>query len=175
MTADVRSAAREVRGGRDRARSAERTTMMKLETNRLVRAPLQRVFAAATDLHGAPARIPTILKLEVLTDGPIRAGTRFRETRRLFGREATAEMEILALEPLRSYLVGCDDHGCSYRTEFRFEPRDGGTHVTMEFTAEPMTTSAKIMSFLMRPLMRKALNECMKDLDELAKSIESGK
>jgi len=38
-------------------------------------------FAYATDLRNAPGRIKAITKLDVLTDGEVRLGTRFRETR----------------------------------------------------------------------------------------------
>jgi hypothetical protein len=147
--------------------------MDPLTCKRFVRAPQHVVFAAASDLRGAPQRIPAILKLDVLTDGPIRAGTRFRETRKMFGREATEEMEVLTLDAPRSYTVGCESHGCRYHTEFRFAARDGGTDVEMEFRAEPLTFFAKAMSILMAPLAKQILKECTKDLDSLAAAIEN--
>jgi hypothetical protein len=61
-----------------------------------------------TDLDGAAERVDGIQKLEKLTDGPVGLGTRFRETRRMFRKEAAEEMEFTAFEPGRSYGVCCD-------------------------------------------------------------------
>ena len=61
--------------------------------------PIDRVFSIATDLQNAPERIGGITKLEVLTDGPFGLGTRWRETRVMFGREATEVMWVTAFDP----------------------------------------------------------------------------
>ncbi len=37
----------------------------------------------------------------------------------------------------------------------------------MVFDAKPLTLLAKVMSFLMRPMMKMVLKECSKDLDDL--------
>jgi len=146
--------------------------MASITTSRFVNAPPAAVFAAASDLRNAPARIPSILALDVLTEGPVRQGTRFRETRRMFGREATEEMEMLSFDPPRSYSVGCESCGCRYRSDFTFTPKHGGTELAMSFEATPLTLPAKIMGVLMKPMMKKMIAECAKDLDHLADSIE---
>ncbi len=146
--------------------------MASVTVTRFFRAPVEKSFAVATDLRRAPERIPGILKLEVLNEGPIRVGTRFRETRRMFGKEATEEMEITAMQPPHSYTVCADSHGCRYRSEFRFAPKDGGTEVTMEFRAEPYSFFAKVMSVLMRPMMKQVAKLCAADLDALAAHVE---
>ncbi|MBK8178639.1 MAG: SRPBCC family protein [Planctomycetes bacterium] len=146
--------------------------MTSITSSRFVRASQAAAFALASDLRGAPSRIPAIVRLEVLTDGPIGVGTRFRETRRMFGREATEEMEVTSFDPPRSYAVGCESCGARYRSEFRFTPQDGGTEIRMEFAAEPLTAMAKVMGFLMRPMMKKMVQTCAKDLDHLADALE---
>lgn len=148
--------------------------MAGLSITRQVSAPPERVFAVASDLRAAPTRVTGIRSLEVLDDGPIRVGTRFRETRVMFGREATEEMEIVEFDPPRSYVVGCDSCGCRYRSEFRFEPKDGGTEVTMRFDAQPLTFMAKVMGLLMRPMMKVMAKECGKDLEDIARAAERG-
>ena len=148
--------------------------MAQITLEKQVRAPIQRVFAVATNLRDAPKTIPAITKLEVLTEGPVRLGTRFRETRKMFGREATEVMEVTAFDPPRAMSIGCENHGCRYRSDFRFEPRDGGTHVEMTFAAEPLSFMAKVMSVMMRPMMKKIMAECAKDLDGIAAAAERG-
>lgn len=142
---------------------------------RHISAPPEDVFRAASDFARAPERIRGILKVEMLTGGPVGKGTRFRETRRLFGREASEEMEVIEFEAPRRYVLGAESHGCRYRTELAFEPRGSGTDVRMTFGATPLTFFAKVMSVLMRPMMKKIVTECGKDLDDLRASLEAGK
>ena len=51
--------------------------------------PLDDAFAFVSDFANAPKRIKSILRVNVLTPGPVGVGTRFTETRVMFGREAT--------------------------------------------------------------------------------------
>ena len=60
-----------------------------------IEAPVSTVFALATDLDGWAGRIKAITRIEKLTPGPVRVGTRFKETRKMFGKEATETMEQL--------------------------------------------------------------------------------
>jgi carbon monoxide dehydrogenase subunit G len=132
-----------------------------------IQAPPAKVFALATDLRNAAGRIKAIQKLEVLTEGPIARGTRFRETRVMFGRPATEEMTITEFEPPARYALGAESCGCRYRTEFRFTPESGGTEVEMSFAAQPLTFFAKAMSLLMRPLLKSLTKACARDLNDL--------
>ncbi len=143
----------------------------KYETR--IEAPPEDVFRAASDVRGWPEAISGITGVEVLTEGPIGLGTRFRETRVMFGRPATEEMEFLAFDPPRSYLVGCDSHGCRYRSLFSFEAEEGGTRVEMEFEAVPLTFMAKIMSFIMKPMMKSMHKIMRQDLEDLKAAIEA--
>lgn len=137
-------------------------------------APPAKVFEVVTDLRRAPERIRGITRLEVLTEGPIRQGTRFRETRVMFKREATEEMEITAFDPPRGYSVGCESCGCRYRTDFRLTPSRGGTDVRLEFEAVPLTFFAKAMSFLFKPMIKSCLKAMEQDLEDLRAAVEPG-
>src|SRR5262245_3572719 len=130
--------------------------MTTCSCTRHVNAPPDRVFAVAADLRRTSAVISGIKRLEVLGDGPIGRGTRFRETRLMFGREATEEMEIVEFDPPRGYAIGCESCGCRYRSEFRFRPADGGTDMEMTFNAVPLTFAARVMGFFMKRMMMKA-------------------
>ncbi len=127
-----------------------------------------------TDLRSAAERIRGIKKLEVLGDGPIGVGTRFRETRVMFKRECTEEMEIVSFDPPRSYAVGCESHGCRYRTEFRVTTSGSGSELEMTFGAEPQTFFAKMMGVLFRGMIKSCMKEMDKDLDDL-RAVAEGK
>ena len=90
--------------------------MAGFELTEHVAAPPAEVFAVFADFEGAPQRTSGIDKLEVLTEGPIGPGTRFRETRTMFGRQTTEELEIVAFDEGRSYSVRCESCGCEFRT-----------------------------------------------------------
>jgi uncharacterized protein YndB with AHSA1/START domain len=62
-------------------------------------APPERVFAAMTDVDGYRHWMKGFVGMEKLTAGPVGAGTEWRETRRMFGREASEVFEVTAYEP----------------------------------------------------------------------------
>jgi hypothetical protein len=146
--------------------------MLMLKCSRTIAAPPRRVFEVATDLRSAVGRVRAITKMEVLTEGPVRKGTRFRETRTMFGRPATEEMEITAFEPPRGFTMECANHGCRYEMEFRLEPKGTSTELEMMFRVQALTFVAKVMSTLMRPLGKRMVGECAKDLDDIARVAE---
>ncbi len=139
-----------------------------------VAAPPERVFRIATDLPKLAETIGGIDRVEVLSGGPMREGTRWRETRALHGRQATEEMQVTAFDPPRSFVVEAESHGAHYRTVCSFEPADSGTRMTMEFTGRPLTFFARVFSlfgFFMEKSLRKILAQ---DLEDVRRAAEAG-
>ncbi len=139
-----------------------------------INADPETVFRACTDLARAPDRIEAITRIEVLTEGPVGVGTRFRETRMMFGREASEEMEIVEFDPPRSFVMTAESHGMRYRTAHRFVPDRGGTRVEIEFSGRAVSLGAKLLlplGALMMGACRKALK---KDLADVKRAVESG-
>lgn len=147
---------------------------MKIACSEHVDAPVERVFAVASDIERAPEVISAITKMDMLTPGPVGVGTRFRETRIMFGKEATEVMEFTVFDPPRSYTLVADSHGCHYVSTFRFTPEAGGTRVDFEFTGDAHSFGAKVMSAVMGPLMKGTMRKMLaKDLRELKRSAEA--
>lgn len=141
--------------------------MARFTLTKEIAASPDRVFAVFSDLESAPDNLSGVNKLEVLTDGPVGKGTRFRETRTIFKREATEEMEITAFAPGKGYAVEAESCGAHYRTEFRFQPTAAGTRVEMDLDSRPITFMAKLMSPL-AVIMTRPMKKLMdKDLEEL--------
>lgn len=150
------------------------TTLATVTSSIEVKATPERTFAAFTDLRNAAGRVRGIKKLDVLTEGPIGKGTRFRETRVMFGREATEEMEITDFQPGRSYTVGGISCGAEFATTFRFVPADGGTRVDIEMAIRPISLFAKLMSPL-SGMMMGPMKKCVEtDMDDMRKIAEAG-
>lgn len=143
-----------------------------LSIERLAKAPRERVFAVASDLANAPNVIPAITKLEILTSGPVGEGTRFRETRRMFGSAATEEMTISRFDPPNGYTVVADSHGSKYESTFSFDEVPEGTRIRLRFEGRPYTVAAKILSFLFRGMTKKMGEMIAKDLEAIAKASE---
>jgi len=144
----------------------------EVTTRERIAAPPARVFAAASDFASAAQRIAGILRVEMLTPGPVAAGTRFRETRKMLGKEASEEMTVAEFEPPRRYVLLAESHGSRYRSELRFEPQGAGTDVVMTFRGEPLTVFARAMAVLMKPMIKSIGKLCAKDLADLKRSIE---
>lgn len=145
--------------------------MGKLELTERIEAPVSETFRAFTDFRALPERISGITKVEMVTDGPVGKGTRFRETRVVFGKEATEEFEVTEFEPDARYVMACDSCGVHWEYEHAFTPEDGGTRVDVRGTAEGGGLISKLMWGLMAGACRKALR---KDMAEAKAAIEGG-
>ena len=144
---------------------------MKITTQ--IAAPPETVFDVAADLPNAAEHVDGITKIEMLTDGPVGAGTRFRETRVMMGREATEEMEVTAFDRPRSYTVEATSCGCHFASSFTFTAEGDGTQVVLNTQSKPLTLFAKLMSplgALMMGPMKKAMAQ---DLDCVKAVAES--
>ena len=150
--------------------------MVNVSTSIRINAPQQRVFELFTDLRSAAGRIKAIDKMEVLTDGPIGKGTRFTETRSMFGRAQTETMEITEWKPPHSYTVSAYTCGTRYNTTFSFEAEGSGgraTIIDVTFTAIAMTTLAKLMSFMLKMMTAVCRKMIEKDLADLKAAAEA--
>lgn len=89
------------------------------------------IFATITDTEQAPKIVRGVTKLEKITEGPVRAGTQFRETRMVNGQEATAVLNVVACEPNRNYSVANETNGVEVTYHYSFIPENEGTRVNL--------------------------------------------
>lgn len=147
---------------------------LNLSVSRIINAPPERVFDIYSDLRGATDNLSGVHSLEVLTDGPVAKGTRFRETRIHFGHKTSEILEVTAFEPPVMFQVECRSHGAHCTHIFSFTEQQGKTLVELDFKAEPITRFARLMSafsFLMTGPMKKCSEQ---DLDDLQRLSELG-
>lgn len=144
---------------------------------RRVQAPPGRVWEALTDLRGMERVLSGVERVEVLTPGGFDVGTRWRETRRMMGKEATEEMTVTECVPPERYVTVADSHGMHYVSEIELlkaDPAAASTTVVMTFTATP--TGGGFMGLLTKLVGRlgaKAVSRALaKDLDEVAAAVE---
>ncbi|MEZ6044552.1 MAG: SRPBCC family protein [Planctomycetaceae bacterium] len=146
---------------------------MKLSTNTIINAPLETVFAKGTDFEHCEEWISGIIKAEVLTAGPVGLGTRWKETRMMFGKESDEVMELVEFEEPRYYVASAYNCGTRYRTEISMEPVDEGTVVTATFTGTAESFFARIMNLLLGWMAKGTVLKMMQqDLQDLKRAVE---
>ena len=147
---------------------------MNLVIEETIEAPIQQVFELFTDLSHAADHVESIKTIEVIGKGPVGKGTRFRETRIMFGKERTEEMEITSFDPPRSYRVEAMTCGAQFTTIYRFEGGQRETRVTMETCMKPVSLLSRVtgplMGFMMKGSMRKMMSVDHADLKRVAEA-----
>jgi hypothetical protein len=145
-----------------------------ISVSRRIQAPVNVVWQVATDLAGSAGVLSGVTAVEVLTDAPFGAGTRWRETRVMRGRPVTEEMWISAVEPLRSYAAEAESHGAHYTSVFTFVPTGAdSTEATLDFTVRPLSTASRVATTLLAPVTTRAVRGALQaDLADLAAAAE---
>ena len=107
--------------------------MVKARADILIRRPPERVFGfVARDFFANyPRWSPQVQRLEVLTPGPIRVGSRARQVRIDQGRRSESTFRVTALEePVRvEFAEGSE----LFRIGYRLDPAGDQTRLTFAF------------------------------------------
>ncbi|MEU9732010.1 SRPBCC family protein [Streptomyces sp. NPDC048002] len=150
-------------------------TSKSVTVERRIAVPRETVWAALTDLVGMERVLSGVTKVEVLSDGAFGVGTRWRETRRMFGKDATEEMWVTRCEAPEGYVVEAESHGSHYVSEWELRA-DGPETTTVRMTFGASSTGGGIMNVLakvMGPVGARAVRKAIeKDLDDVAAALE---
>lgn len=139
-----------------------------------VAAPSALVWEIITDIAHAPAVISGITAVERLDDGRgFGVGTRWRETRTMFGRTATEELTVSAVEPGHSYTTRADSRGVHYTSALAVTAVSGSTcllSMTFDAKAEGLLnrTLGAVVGRLMLANTRKLMRQDLLDIAEAA-------
>ena len=145
---------------------------MRIGLETLIHAAPARVFALVADIARWPDFMSAIERLEVLTPGPVAVGTRFRETRTMFGRSASEEMTVAEFAPPHRLVLSAHNHGTAYRSEHIFEPAGEGTRLRMVFGGVPTSVLAKLMVPLGWLFLGAVKRQLAADLADLKREAE---
>jgi len=144
---------------------------MAVTIETFIAAPRERVFALFTDLEGAASRLSGVRSIEILTEGPIGPGTRWRETRLMFGQPSIQEMQVVSADPPNGFVVAAQNISASFETRFSFHDHGGGTKVVCSFNAEPRNPMMKIFlpfTGFIEGAIQGVLQQDMADIKRLA-------
>jgi carbon monoxide dehydrogenase subunit G len=145
---------------------------MQIAVECFIEAPPDAVFSTAIDISNWPRFISGVQSVELLTPGPVAVGTRFRETRSMFSRQATEDMTLAQVEPPRRFLFTAFNHGTAYRAEHLFAPEGAGTRTTLIFEGQPATLLARLFAPLGRMFLGTLKRQLESDLADLKLEAE---
>ena len=110
---------------------------MEMRAQMDIQAPAEKIWSVITDIDNAADHIGGINKIEIL-NRPVSGlvGLKWRETRIMFGKEATEVMWITEAETNVAYKTRAESHGAVYLSDFLIEPLGGKCRLSMGFKAD---------------------------------------
>jgi hypothetical protein len=132
------------------------------------------IWAAVTNIENASEIIRGIENIEVLekpANGLV--GLRWRETRTLFGEQATAEKWITDAAENEFYKTRAEHNGFVFLSTMSISESSGGMTLTSSHVSQPQGIVAKLMSIPMglffKGVAQKAL---LQDLNDIKSAVE---
>ncbi len=134
------------------------------------------IWAAITNIENAATIISGIKNIEVLkkpTTGLV--GLRWRETRMLFGKPATAEKWITDAAENEFYKTRAEDNGFVFLSTIRISESSGGMTLTSCHDSQPQSLVARFMSIPMSLLFKWVAKKALvQDLIDIKSAVERG-
>ena len=132
------------------------------------------IWAAITNIENASETLSGIENIEVLekpANGLV--GLKWRETRMLFGKSATAEKWITDAAENEFYKTRAESDGFVFVSTMSISESTGGMTLTSAHESQPQSVVARVMSIpmglLFKGVARKAL---LQDLNDIKAAIE---
>jgi hypothetical protein len=148
---------------------------MLVEARITVNGSKAAIWAAITDVENAAKIISGIENIEVLgkpATGLV--GLRWRETRMLFGKPATAEKWITEAVENESYQTRAEDGGFVFITTMSIsEAGNGGMTLTSSHDSRPQSIVARFISIPMRLFFKGVIKKAaLQDLNDIKAAVE---
>lgn len=149
--------------------------MSELSVSREVAVPPDRLWELITDLERAPEVISAVSSIERLDEGEgFDVGTRWQETRTILGRDTTEILEVVEVDPGRSYAVEAESLGEGFRSVITVAPSPAGSVITMSFSSDPAGPVSKVLAGTVGKLFEGGTKKALvRDLEDIAEVAES--
>jgi uncharacterized protein YndB with AHSA1/START domain len=123
--------------------------MAVVNLERRIQAPLESVFRAIGDPNVFGKVVGGVTQTVFLSEATSGAGTRFRQTRTVGGRENTMDFEITEWVAKERIRIVNEIHGTVWDSVFSFAPADGATRLTLRME----TRSRPLLARVLMPIM----------------------
>ena len=150
---------------------------MKVEAQVDIRASRAATWARIADIEHAATFTKGIEKIEIL-QRPARGlvGLKWRETRILFGKTASADKWITEAVVNESYRTRAEDGGFAFETTRRISGSDGAVTLSETHESLPQTFGARVMAIPMALFFRGTIrNASLQDLNDTKAGVEGGR
>lgn len=141
---------------------------MRVEVERVIAHPVDRVFAVVSDPPSRPRWQENTSGVEVLTPGPAGLGTRWREQSKGIG---TVEAEVVGFEPDRLWEESGTADGGAGRITVRMEPEGEGSTRVQVVVELHLKGLRRVMEGALEPIVARQLP---KDLERLEALLGAG-
>lgn len=98
----------------------------------LIDSPVERTFDFATNLDNASRLMPSVTRIEMVSEGGLKPGAKFKETRLMKGKEQSAIIEVTEHQRPQVHAASSAMMGMRATYRFRFAPEGNGTRVNMD-------------------------------------------
>jgi uncharacterized protein YndB with AHSA1/START domain len=107
----------------------------EITVSRVIHASPETVWSVLTDIDAAPRTLRGVSRVERVSGEGYDVGTRWRETRRILGKEDTQEMYVTEVDAPRRTTIEAGASGVRYRTVMTVEPTEQGSLLSVCFGA----------------------------------------
>ena len=132
------------------------------------------IWAAITNIEDASETISGIENIEVLekpANGLV--GLKWRETRKLFGKSATADKWITDAAENEFYKTRAEDGGFVFLSTMSISENSGGMTLASSHDSKPQTIVARLMSIPMGVLFKGVAKKALlQDLNDIKSAVE---
>lgn len=150
--------------------------MSRVTLHEIIDAPVDKVWSVLSDVEGLPDREEAVEKIEFLGYQKTGVGTHFRETRSMGSRTVDTELKITEWEPGESIRFVSDTGGTVWDTVYRCLPEGTqagtGTRLEIDMDARPHKLAARMMLFLILPVVRKGMTKHLASLKSYCESAD---
>ena len=147
---------------------------MQVSTSIEISKPKEDVWRAITDIENSAGMISSIIAIDVLDKPEVGfLGFKWKETRKMFGKEATEIMWVTDSVENEYYSTRAESHGSIYVSRLSLTDKGQSTVLSMSFSGEANSLSAKIISTLMGFIIKGSMKkELQKDLADIKQYVE---
>jgi uncharacterized protein YndB with AHSA1/START domain len=130
---------------------------------------VERVWEVLVAIERYPERVGSYESVEFRGEQREGVGARWRQTRTVFGRSHSQEMEVTRWEAPRELVLVATEAGGRYETRYELESVDGGTEVVVTFSVAATNPIAWVFVRTIGRRMLRGTGEAIEaDLGELA-------
>jgi uncharacterized protein YndB with AHSA1/START domain len=133
--------------------------------------PPEDVFPWLLEEDRVPRWMGQVEEYRQLSDGPLGAGTRLRQTIELSGSRVSFELEVLRYDAPRAAEARFETNGVEVVNLYALEPSGAATRLTMSMDAKANKFSARMLIPVVQPRLERKLTE---DLERLRELLDGG-